>query len=154
MSSVCAISRAVMQCLAPTVQEETSVSAINLEAVYRKYIDCLNERNWADLGRFVHDEVQHNGRPLGIGGYRAMLENDHEQIPDLRFEVELLVVQSSWVACRLRFDVTPKGDFLGVPVNGRRVTFCENVFYGFDDGKIRDVRSVIDKSAIEVQLKT
>jgi predicted ester cyclase len=32
------------------------------------------------------------------------------------------------------------------------VTFCENVFYGFDDGKIRTVWSVIDKTAIEAQL--
>lgn len=132
---------------------ETTVSAIDLDAVYRKYIDCLNERDWENLGQFVHEEVQHNGRQLGIGGYRAMLQNDNEQIPDLRFEVELLVAQSTWVACRLRFNVTPKGDFLGVAVNGRRVTFCENVFYGFDDGKIRDVRSVIDKSAIEAQLE-
>lgn len=129
------------------------MSAIDLEVVYRKYIDCLNERDWEGLGQFVHEEVRHNGRPLGIGGYRAMLQNDTEQIPDLRFEVELLVVRSPWVACRLRFDVTPKGDFLGVPVNGRRVRFCENVFYGFDGGKIRDVRSVIDKPAIEAELE-
>jgi predicted ester cyclase len=32
------------------------------------------------------------------------------------------------------------------------VSFSENVFYEFRDGKIREVWSVIDKAAIESQL--
>jgi predicted ester cyclase len=41
---------------------------------------------------------------------------------------------------------------MGLAVNGERVTFCENVFYEFESGKIRQVWSVIDKAAIEAQL--
>ncbi|MGF6640950.1 putative ester cyclase [Paraburkholderia sp. MM6662-R1] len=41
---------------------------------------------------------------------------------------------------------------LGLPVQGKRVEFSENVFYEFGDGKIRQVWSVIDKAAIESQL--
>ncbi len=43
-------------------------------------------------------------------------------------------------------------DFLGLPANGRRVTFCENVFYEFQNGRVRRVWSVIDKAALEAQL--
>jgi len=125
-----------------------------LEAAYLAYIACLNRRQWDDLGRFVHDDVAHNGKPLGVDGYRAMLESDCEAIPDLRFDIELLVADPPRLACRLRFDVTPKADFLGLAVNGRRVTFCENVFYEFRDGRICSVWSVIDKAAIEAQLRT
>ncbi len=74
------------------------------------------------------------------------------EIPDLRFEIELLVVEPPHVASRLQFDVTPKGRFLGLAVNGRRIAFAENVFYEFRDGLIVDVRSVVDKAAIEAQL--
>ncbi|SFH91532.1 SnoaL-like polyketide cyclase [Bradyrhizobium sp. cf659] len=56
------------------------------------------------------------------------------------------------IACRLTFDCAPVGNFLGLDVNGKRVSFCENVFYEFADGKIRQVWSVIDKTAIEAQL--
>lgn len=42
--------------------------------------------------------------------------------------------------------------FLGLAVNGKRVSFTENVFYQFRDGKIAQVWSVIDKAAIEAQL--
>ena len=58
------------------------------------------------------------------------------------------------LACRLLFDVTPRGTFLGLPVNGRRVRFAENVFYEFREGKIQEVWSVLDKLAIEAQLAT
>jgi predicted ester cyclase len=42
--------------------------------------------------------------------------------------------------------------FLGLQVGGKTVSFSENVFYEFRDGKIREVWSVIDKAAIESQL--
>jgi predicted ester cyclase len=81
-----------------------------------------------------------------------MLERDFEAIPDLGFAIELLVCEPPHVASRLRFDCRPKGLFLGLPVNGRRVVFAENVFYQFRGGKIAEVWSVIDKAAIEAQL--
>lgn len=125
----------------------------DLRSIYRDYLDCLNRRDWASLGRFVGDEVVHNGRMLGVAGYRAMLERDVREIPDLRFDVELLAIDPPVVACRLRFDCTPAHSFLGLHVGGKRIAFTENVFYAFRDGKIAEVWSVIDKSAIEAQLR-
>lgn len=124
----------------------------DLATIYRAYITCLNRRDWGELARFVHDDVVHNGRDLGIDGYRAMLNESYQAIPDLRCEIELLIVDPPRVATRLRYDVAPPADFLGLAVNGRRVQFTENVFYEFDDARIRQVWSVIDKVAIEAQL--
>jgi steroid delta-isomerase-like uncharacterized protein len=119
---------------------------------YRGYIDCLNSQNWPALGRFVDDEVHYNGQHIGLDGYRQMLEGDFRAIPDLRFNIGLLIAEPPRVACRLRFDCTPVGELFGFPANGRRVTFNENVFYEFRDGKIREVWSVIDKAAVGAQL--
>jgi predicted ester cyclase len=52
----------------------------------------------------------------------------------------------------LRFDCTPTAILFGLPVNGKRVSFAENVFYEFRDQRIEKVWSVIDKAAIEAQL--
>lgn len=123
-----------------------------LSGIYRAYIACLNSQDWDSLDRFVDDEVIHNGRQLGISGYRDMLTRDFEQIPDLHFDIELLVCDPPHVASRLAFDCTPKGAFLGLDVNGKRVAFAENVFYRFQAEKIAEVWSVIDKAAIEAQL--
>ncbi|WP_175774202.1 ester cyclase [Burkholderia anthina] len=124
----------------------------DLATRYRAYIDCLNRQDWAALGEHVADNVIHNDRPLGLSGYRALLERDFRAIPDLHFDIRLLVCEPPRVACRLRFACAPKGTFMGLAVDGARVTFAENVFYEFHDGKIRQVWSVIDKAAIEAQL--
>jgi len=127
-------------------------ASLPLDHAYRAYLDCLNARDFDALGRHVHEEVSHNGVHLGVAGYRRMLEKDFDDIPDLRFELELLVVDPPRVASRLRFDCTPKGRFLDLDVDGLKVSFAENVFYEFVDGRIARVWSVIDKAAIERQL--
>jgi predicted ester cyclase len=123
-----------------------------LAALYRAYIACLNAQDWPNLGHFVQEDARHNGRSFGLAGYRAMLEKDFRDIPDLHFNIDRLVADPPMIAARLRFDCAPIGAFLGLPVNGRHVSFTENVFYEFRDGKIAEVWSVIDKAAIEAQL--
>ncbi len=81
-----------------------------------------------------------------------MLEKDFAEIPDLRFEAEILISDAYRIGARLTFDCTPKSTFMGLPVNGQQVQFCEYVFYAFEHTKIRTVWSVIDKAAIEHQL--
>jgi predicted ester cyclase len=131
---------------------DAAVTKDELSNVYRDYIACLNAQDWGRLGQFVGDDVSHNERRLGLPGYRAMLERDFSEIPDLRFNIQLLISDPPTIASRLSFDCAPKGNFLGLDVNGKRVTFTENVFYQFKDGKIDQVWSVIDKLAIEAQL--
>ena len=124
-----------------------------LAGIYRDYIACLNRQDWANLSKFISDDMQHNGRPFGLAGYRAMLERDFSGIPDLHFNIALLAADPPYIASRLDFDCTPTGHFLGLPVNGNRISFAENVFYEFQDGKIAKVWSIIDKSGIEAQLQ-
>ena len=124
----------------------------DLSDLYREYIACLNKQNWPKLGQFVHDEVHYNGQRIGLLGYREMLERDFYEIPDLYFNIQLLISDPPYIASRLGFDFTPKEKFLGLHVNGKRVSFTENVFYEFRREKIEQVWSVIDKAAIEAQL--
>jgi predicted ester cyclase len=125
---------------------------VGLSGVYRAYIACLNQQDWSKLDRFVHDDVRRNGQWLGLSGYRAMLEQDFYEIPDLHFDIQLLISDPPRIASRLAFDCTPKAKFLGLDVNGRRVSFTENVFYEFREGTIWQVWSIVDKAAIEAQL--
>jgi predicted ester cyclase len=125
----------------------------NLPDTYRDYIACLNKQEWPNLENFVHDEVRYNSHQIGLAGYREMLERDFREIPDLFFSVELLISDPPHIASRLMFDCKPRGKFLGLDVNGKRVSFTENVFYEFLGEKIWKVWSVIDKAAIEAQLR-
>ncbi len=124
----------------------------DLSDIYRDYIACLNKQDWPKLGQFVHDEVIHNGRPVGLSGYLGMLERDFDEIQDLYFDVQMLVSDPPYIASRIVFNCTPNGKFFGLHINGKRVSFAENVIYEFRSGKIIQVWSVIDKAAIEAQL--
>ena len=128
------------------------MTPLQLSDFYADYIAILNAQDWARLGDVVQDDVAHNGRLLGLAGYRAMLENDFRAIPDLKFTVTQVVSQPPSLAARLHFDCTPAGVLFGLPVHGQRVVFDENVFYDLDNGKIRWVWSVIDKAAIAAQI--
>ena len=123
-----------------------------LAEIYRGYIACLNAQDWADLGRFVGQDVDYNGQRIGLSGYRGMLEGDFRAIPDLRFNIDFLVCEPPRIASRLQFDCTPVGHLFDLPVNGKRVTFTENVFYEFHEDRIKSVWSIIDKAAIQAQL--
>ncbi|WP_425428728.1 ester cyclase [Caballeronia novacaledonica] len=123
-----------------------------LSDIYRGYIACLNAQDWPNLGTFVHDTLHYNERALTLDDYREMLKKDFREIPDLFFDIRLLIEAPPRIAARLRFECAPKAVFMGLRIDGKRVVFCENVFYEFREGKIDTVWSVIDKAAIEAQL--
>ncbi len=125
---------------------------VDLSEIYRGYIACLNKQDWPNLRKFVHEDVCYNATHVGLSGYRQMLEDDFRAIPDLHFDITLLICEPPHVASRLQFDCRPTGMLFGMAVNGRRVQFAENVFYEFLDRRIRNVWSVIDKAAIAAQL--
>lgn len=128
------------------------MTAQELKFRYLDYLDCLNRQDWPHLGAFVSESVVHNGRQIGLTGYREMLEVDFRVIPDLRFDPDLITVEPPRVACRLAFDCRPVGTAFGLPVNGRRVQFHENVFYQFEADRIAQVWSIIDVATIASQL--
>ncbi|KQT45280.1 ester cyclase [Aureimonas sp. Leaf454] len=123
-----------------------------LRLFYRDYIACLNGQDWHRLDRYVHEEAQHNGRAFGLSGYLDMLRSDFRAIPDLVFNIDLLMCEPPRIAARLCFDCTPVGTFLGLDIGGRRIRFTENVFYEVRNERIASVWSIVDKAGIEAQL--
>jgi predicted ester cyclase len=124
----------------------------SLEARYLAYLDALNGRRFSDLDEFVQDELTFNDEVLTRQEYADMIAADTRVVPDLRFDARLLLTTDDAVACRLWFDCTPTGTFLGLAPTGRRISFCEHVFYRFRAGRIAQVWSLIDRDAVATQL--
>ncbi|AQT78989.1 ester cyclase [Mycolicibacterium litorale] len=120
--------------------------------IYRDYLRCLNARRWDELSRFVSDEVVYNGVRVGLSGYRAMLESDTGATQDLQFVPEILIADGQMVSCRLFFQCTPQRTFLGFEPTGGQVSFAEHALYRFENGRIAEVWSVIDKEAVREQI--
>jgi predicted ester cyclase len=123
-----------------------------LEEVYRAYLAALNDRRLDDLDQFVHDRLVYNGAEWTRERYRSLLADDVRKIPDLHYDLQLLVAGTDQVSCRIWFDCTPQQQFLGVDASGRRVSFAEHVFYRFRANRIEEVWSLIDIDGIRRQL--
>ena len=126
----------------------------DLETRYRAYLNALNERRLDDLVHYVQDELSYNGETMTRCQYQEMIAADIIAIPDLIFDAQIIVASGDQVACRLVFDCTPQHEFLGFSPNGERLCFAEHVFYHLRDGRIAAVWSLIDRPAIEAQLRS
>jgi predicted ester cyclase len=128
----------------------------DLESRYRAYLGALNERRLDDLVEHVHDELTYNGEPMTRRQYQELIAVDLAAAPDLVYDAQIVVaandVAGGQVACRLIFDCTPQGEFLGFRPDGARLRFSEHVFYRYQDGRIAAVWSMIDRAAIAEQL--
>ena len=69
-----------------------------LSEIYRGYIACLNAQDWLNLGTFVHDALHYNGRALTLDDYREMLIKDFREIPDLFFDIQMLIEEPPRIA--------------------------------------------------------
>lgn len=124
----------------------------DLDVHYRRYLASLNERRLDRLIEFVHDEITYNDVPMSRAGYGELIARHIAAVPDMFFAIDLLVVRADHVACRITFDCTPRAEFLGRQPTGRPVSFSEHVFYRFREGRIEQVRSLLDMDAVRQQL--
>jgi predicted ester cyclase len=124
----------------------------DLEATYRAYLEVLNDRRFDELTAYVHDDITYNDEPITRSQYQRNRADEVDTIPDLAFQIGTLVVQGNHVACRLWFECTPVRAFLGFEPTGATISFAEHVFYEFDGGRIKQVRSLLDRAAVASQL--
>lgn len=129
-----------------------------LRDIYHAYIATINAGAAAmtsHLAEFCHPMVTHNGQCLSLTRYRKLMEDAQVAIPDMIFRVVDLIVdeEKQQVAARLAFTGTPVKIWEDVKPNGKQVSFSEQVFYWFEDGKICSVVSVVDMEAYRKQMR-
>ncbi|MBZ5525179.1 MAG: ester cyclase [Acidobacteriia bacterium] len=92
--------------------------------------------------------VMHHGfssriRP-GIPGLRDHYTSLLNAFPDMQIEINDVIADGDKVVHRFKFNGTHKGDFLGVPATGKRVSAPGVHIYLFLDGKVVEVWQVLD----------
>ena len=83
------------------------------------------------------DILPHMGQHRGKAALRQMWTTIHNRYSDMRYEAPIVVAEGDRVAAQLRV-------FLRKRANARMVQFDVAVFYGFRDGKIAEIREIID----------
>src|SRR5690606_19333598 len=107
-----------------------------LKDFYHRYLECLNNGRPGKLAGFVNESLVYNDKKITLAEYEDKLSGNFRDIPDLHFHAGLLVTENNVIACRLDFNCTPIRKFMGIPVNGMKVSFSEFVFYDLTNGRI------------------
>ncbi|MFB9267032.1 nuclear transport factor 2 family protein [Bradyrhizobium erythrophlei] len=83
------------------------------------------------------DILPHMGQHRGKAALRQMWTTIHNRYSDMRYEAQNLVAEGDKVAAQLRVFFRKRG-------NARMVQFDVAVFYTLRDGKIAEIREIID----------
>ncbi|KAL8372454.1 hypothetical protein RB595_001994 [Gaeumannomyces hyphopodioides] len=136
------------------------LTAAEMSATYRAYIDCINARTMdADLARFCHPRVRHNGRDLSLAEYGGLMEDAQQAIEGLTFAIHTLLADEDGqrLAVRLEFAGVPRKRWAGsVEPSGAPLEpggFAEHVYYWLDGGRIARVLSLVDLASYREQVR-
>jgi predicted ester cyclase len=107
-----------------------------LEAFYRRYLGCCNERRFGELGGFVSQDVEVNGAVRGLRWYAEGLGKFVEAFPDFHWDLRHLLVEGCWLSARLADT--------GTTPAGRSVRTRELAMYRVVGGRIVEVWGDLD----------
>jgi steroid delta-isomerase-like uncharacterized protein len=85
-------------------------------------------------------------------GFRKLVLATRHAFPDVRVHVDDTVAEGDFAVFHDHVEATSKGDFLGVPPNGKRITWTEIHFLRIVDGKIVEHWTNFDQLGILMQL--
>ncbi|MGY1602591.1 ester cyclase [Geodermatophilus sp. SYSU D00815] len=125
----------------------------DLAAAYRRYNAACNAHRFEELGEFVHEELAVDGERIRLADYVEGLRAVVRAFPDYRWDLRHLLVDGDWVAAHFADTGTHRGDWLGLPATGRRVTTQEFAFYRWAGGRIAEVWVTADDLRVLEQLR-
>lgn len=126
-----------------------------LVGVYNSYVSAINSRHWDVVRSFIHPVVVWNGKPYPAEEYIRLITRGTDPVPDTVFHIDMLVVDDDkqTVAARLMIRGTPIDEFLGLKPNGKEIELLEHAFYVFEDGRVKEVKTILDIEGLSAQMQ-
>ncbi|KPC59860.1 ester cyclase [Streptomyces chattanoogensis] len=93
------------------------------------------------------DMVFHAPVPMGATGAEALKrvwEGLLRAFPDIHVAVEETITEGDKVVSRNTVTGTHRGEYQGLPPTGKTVTYSEIFIFRFVDGRIAEIRGVVD----------
>lgn len=107
--------------------------------------DELVEENFVELDPFP-------GQQQGREGLKDVIRMMRIGFPDIHWTVEETIASGDKVVSRFKWTGTQRGEFLGIPATGRKVTVPGVVIDRLNDGKMADSRILMDTLGMMQQL--
>jgi steroid delta-isomerase-like uncharacterized protein len=128
------------------------------KAVVRRFYEEVWQKGNVAVadGAFAPDYVRHDARPAtaapGPAGQKQIAAAFRAAFPDLRFEVEIVIGEGTYVAARWTASGTHTGRWGDVEATGRSVTFSSVNIFRFEDGVVAELWNHRDDLGLREQL--
>ena len=118
--------------------------------------EVLNGKNLDVVDELLHkDFIEHVGgeaRHTGAEGFKAARRRRNAVFPDWSVRVDDLIAEGDKVVVRATGSGTHRGEFMGIPPTGRRISVTWIAIYRVKDGKLAEHWQNIDELGMLKQL--
>ncbi len=134
------------------------MSAEQNKTLFRRFMEeAVNKGNLAAVDELISpDFVEHEelppGTPPGREGVKAFVTVFRTAFPDLKATLSHLMAEDDMVVGRGTWTATHRGEFMGIPPTGKRVSFAVFDIVRIVDGKAVEHWGTTDTMAMMQQL--
>jgi predicted ester cyclase len=104
------------------------------------------------MDEFINDEVVLGGTPGRREDVVNVLKGIVDAVPDIRWEVDELLLDRDGIAVRAINTGTPAKEWLGVPPSGASFRIVEYAIYKVEDGRFVQMTNLHDSAEMQRQL--
>jgi steroid delta-isomerase-like uncharacterized protein len=119
------------------------MSVDNKAIIRRFYEEVWDERNPEVVDQLVSPShalqvPSHSGSATGPEAYKSQIQMYLRGFPDLQFTIEDLIAEGEKVVCCWTMSGTHRGEFMGIPATGKRMSVDGVTIHIVTNGKIMD----------------
>jgi len=128
------------------------------KALFRRFIEeVFNKGNVSTIDEFlapnfVEREVLPPGTPSGREGVKQLTMMFRTAFPDFNVSIDDMIAEGDKIVARTTWSGTQKGEFMGIPSSGKRVSFNVIDIIRISDGKGVEHWGVMDSSSLMQQI--
>jgi steroid delta-isomerase-like uncharacterized protein len=128
------------------------------KAQFRRFVEeVFNKGNVSTIDEllapnFVEREVLPPGTPGGREGVKQLTMMFRTAFPDFNVSIDDMIAEGDKIVARTTWNGTQKGEFMGIPPSGKRVSFDVIDIIRTSGGKFVEHWGVMDSSAMMQQL--
>ena len=121
------------------------------KSIVRRWIEAYNKRN-LDFDEFIAPDYVDHTNKVDRDGLKQLFDMGLKAYPDWHETIEDIIAEGDKVWVRLSYTGTHKGEFMGLPPTGKKVTSTAVDIYRIVDGKLAEYWNVTDTVNIFKQI--
>jgi C-1 hydroxylase len=122
------------------------------KAIVRRFIEVYNRRNLDLIDDFVAPDYVDHTNKVDREGLKQLFNMGLTAFPDWHETIEDIIAEGDKVWVRLAYTGTHKGEFIGIPPTGKKITSKAVDIYRIVNGKLAEYWNVTDNVNIFKQI--